>query len=56
MVIDYFDINEKVFIIAELSANHGHDINIAKKTIKAAKESGADAIKVQTYRATTTSD
>lgn len=37
------------FIIAELSANHNQDINIAKKTIKAAKESGADAIKLQTY-------
>lgn len=45
--------NEKVFIIAELSANHGHDINIAKETIKAAKESGADAIKIQTYTADT---
>ena len=53
MLIDYFDINEKVFIIAELSANHGHDINIAKETIKAAKESGADAIKIQTYTADT---
>lgn len=41
------------FIIAELSANHGHDIQIAKKTIKAAKESGADAIKIQTYTADT---
>jgi len=38
-----------VFIIAELSANHGHDINIAKETIKKAKEAGADAIKLQTY-------
>lgn len=47
------DNNSKTFIIAELSANHGHDINIAKKTIKAAKESGADAIKVQTYTADT---
>ena len=53
MVIDHFDINERVFIIAELSANHGHDIEIAKKTIKAAKESGADAIKLQTYTADT---
>ncbi|TFZ40796.1 pseudaminic acid synthase [Soehngenia longivitae] len=44
---------EKTFVIAELSANHGHDINIAKKTIKAAKESGADAIKIQTYTADT---
>lgn len=47
------DNNSKTFIIAELSANHGHDINIAKKTIKAAKDSGADAIKVQTYTADT---
>lgn len=53
MLIDKFDVNEKVFIIAELSANHGHDINIAKDTIKAAKESGADAIKIQTYTADT---
>ncbi len=36
-------------IIAELSANHNHDIDIAKQTIKAAKDSGADAIKLQTY-------
>lgn len=43
----------KTFIIAELSANHGHDITIAKKTIKAAKEAGADAIKLQTYTADT---
>lgn len=47
------DNQSKTFIIAELSANHGHDINIAKKTIKAAKEAGADAIKVQTYTADT---
>ena len=53
MLIDSFNINEEVFIIAELSANHGHDINIAKETIKAAKESGANAIKIQTYTADT---
>ncbi len=41
------------FIIAELSANHGGKIEIAKKTIKAAKEIGADAIKLQTYTADT---
>lgn len=45
--------NSRTFIVAELSANHGHDINIAKETIKAAKEAGADAIKIQTYTADT---
>lgn len=45
--------NSKVFIIAELSANHGHDLSIAKETIKAAKNAGADAIKIQTYTADT---
>lgn len=40
---------EKVFIIAELSANHNQDFDVAMKTIKAAKEAGADAIKLQTY-------
>ena len=39
----------KCFIVAELSANHGGDIEIAKETIKAAKRTGADAIKLQTY-------
>jgi pseudaminic acid synthase len=40
---------KKTFIVAELSANHNRDINIALKTIKAAKDSGADAVKLQTY-------
>lgn len=54
MKIDSFEIGkDKTFIIAELSANHGHDIDIAKKTMYAAKESGADAIKLQTYTADT---
>lgn len=41
--------NSPVFIIAELSANHNQEYNIAVDTIKAAKEAGADAIKLQTY-------
>lgn len=49
MLIDSFDINKKALIIAELSANHGQDINIAIETIRAAKRAGADAIKLQTY-------
>lgn len=42
-----------VFIIAELSANHGSDIEVAKDTVRAAKRTGADAIKLQTYTADT---
>ena len=38
------------FIIAEMSANHMQSIKRAKEIIKAAKEVGADAIKIQTYR------
>jgi pseudaminic acid synthase len=41
------------FIIAELSANHNQNFAIAVDTIKAAKEAGADAIKLQTYNADT---
>lgn len=37
------------FIIAELSANHGGSIERAKKSIFAAKKSGANAVKIQTY-------
>lgn len=41
------------YIIAELSANHNGKIERALETIKFAKESGADAIKIQTYTADT---
>lgn len=41
--------NEPCFIIAELSANHNGDLNVALETIKAAKRAGADCIKLQTY-------
>jgi pseudaminic acid synthase len=41
--------DEKVFIIAELSANHNQDFNIAIESIKGIKECGADAVKLQTY-------
>ncbi|EAI4448258.1 pseudaminic acid synthase [Campylobacter lari] len=49
MFIENFNTNEKVFIIAELSANHANSLEIALKTIQAAKQAGADAIKIQTY-------
>lgn len=40
---------QKTFVIAEISANHKQDFNIAVEIIKAAKEAGADAVKLQTY-------
>ena len=43
----------KVFIVAELSANHNGDTATAIATIKAAKRAGADAVKLQTYTADT---
>jgi N-acetylneuraminate synthase/pseudaminic acid synthase len=43
----------KTFIIAEMSANHCGDKEIAKRIISAAKEVGADAVKIQTYTADT---
>ncbi len=52
MIIGTFDLEKDgTYIIAELSANHGSKIEIAKESIKAAKEIGADAIKLQTYTA-----
>jgi len=55
MKIGKFEINSnsKVFIIAELSANHNGSIDIAIETVRAAKRSGADCIKLQTYTADT---
>lgn len=43
----------KTFIIAELSANHNHNLQTAIDSIRAAAEIGADAVKIQTYTADT---
>lgn len=45
--------DSKVFIIAELSANHNGSLETALETIRAAKRAGADSIKLQTYTADT---
>lgn len=45
--------NHPPYIIAEVSANHNGSIDKALKLITIAKESGADAVKIQTYTADT---
>ncbi|WP_033170482.1 N-acetylneuraminate synthase [Selenomonas sp. ND2010] len=44
--MNYFN---KVLVIAEVGVNHNGDINIAKTLCKAAKDTGADVVKFQTW-------
>ncbi|WP_281630265.1 pseudaminic acid synthase [Vibrio sp. St2] len=55
MKIDNLNIgkDKKPFIIAELSGNHNQSLEKALSLIELAKESGADAVKIQTYTADT---
>lgn len=45
--------DEPTYIVAEMSANHHQKFDEAIKLVKAAKDAGADAIKLQTYTADT---
>ena len=42
-----FNLTNKAFVIAEIGHNHKGSVQIAKDLIKAAKDSGADAVKFQ---------
>ena len=43
--------NKKAYIIAEVGVNHNGDVSVAKELIEKAKESGADCVKFQTFKA-----
>src|SRR5581483_4871717 len=45
--------SQPVYIVAEMSANHNQDFDRAVLILQAAKDAGADAIKLQTYTADT---
>ena len=47
---------KKVFIVAEIGANHNGNINLAKKMIISAKKCGCDAVKFQSWDETLNSD
>lgn len=42
--------NQPCFLVAEIGINHNGDLELAKKTIDAAKDAGADAVKFQNYQ------
>ena len=51
LIKNFFSSRSNCLIIAEIGVNHNGDINLAKKMIDAAKSSGADVVKFQTFKA-----
>ena len=49
MILDKFDINKQVFIIAEAGVNHNGSLDLAKEMIREAAAAKADCIKFQTF-------
>lgn len=50
MKIGKHDTDEQVFVVAELSANHNGSLDTAIKSLEAIKRTGANAVKLQTYK------
>ena len=50
-MIEMLELEQKVFIIAEIGVNHDGKIEKAKELISGAKVAGADAVKFQSYKA-----
>lgn len=48
---NFYDKLIRTYVIAEIGVNHNNNLKIAKKLIKEAKSSGADAVKFQTFSA-----
>ena len=55
MIVEGYTLGEDKtpYLIAEISANHNGSLENAKLTIQAAKQAGANAVKIQTYTADT---
>ena len=47
------NLSNRPYVIAEAGVNHEGDLNVARRLIQEASDSGADAVKFQTYRADT---
>ena len=51
-ILNIFNVKSKrIFVVAEMSANHSNNIKNAYRIIDEAKKVGADAIKIQLYKA-----
>lgn len=51
MIKNFFNSKKSCYVIAEIGVNHNGDINLAQQLIQSAKDSGADAVKFQTFSA-----
>lgn len=51
MKIGNLDLNKKVLVVAEVGGNHGGDFHLAKKYVREAAKTGADAVKFQMVKA-----